>query len=61
MVLEPDLQLFYKGMVFNKNKLIVRCAEIAPEVRFRFTSPHPKDFPDRVTDAIKEYGNICKS
>jgi MiaB/RimO family radical SAM methylthiotransferase len=32
----------------------------APEVRFRFTSPHPKDFPDSVLDLIKERSNICK-
>jgi tRNA-2-methylthio-N6-dimethylallyladenosine synthase len=28
--------------------LLEEAAKIAPEVRFRFTSPHPKDFPDKV-------------
>jgi len=50
--LERDL----KGL----NLLKFRCAEAAPEIRFRFTSPHPKDFPERVIDVIKSYDNICK-
>lgn len=32
---------------------------IAPEVRFRFTSAHPKDFPDHLLDLIAERPNIC--
>lgn len=27
-------------------ELMDRVSDIAPEIRFRFTSPHPKDFPD---------------
>ena len=27
-------------------ELLDRVSDIAPEIRFRFTSPHPKDFPD---------------
>lgn len=29
-------------------ELLARIAEAVPEVRIRFTSPHPKDFPDEV-------------
>ena len=29
-------------------------------MRIRFTSPHPKDFPDPVLDAMASYPNICK-
>lgn len=29
-------------------ELLARIAETVPEVRIRFTSPHPKDFPDEV-------------
>jgi len=32
-----------------------------PEVRFRFTSPHPKDFPEEVLYLIAERPNICSS
>lgn len=42
-------------------ELLSRVAEAAPDVRIRFTSPHPKDFPDDVLKTIKYYPNICKS
>ena len=29
-------------------------------MRFRFTSPHPKDFPDEVLENIAKYHNVCK-
>ena len=32
-----------------------------PEVRIRFTSPHPKDFPPEVLDTIANTPNICAS
>lgn len=40
--------------------LLDEVAAIDPEVRIRFTSPHPKDFPDEVLDAIARHENICK-
>jgi len=40
--------------------LLHAVAEAAPEVRVRFTSPHPKDFSDDVIQAIKAHNNICK-
>lgn len=39
--------------------LLERVSTIAPEMRFWFTSPHPKDFPDAVLDIISERSNIC--
>ena len=30
-----------------------------PEVRFRFTSPHPKDFPDELLDVLAARPNAC--
>lgn len=40
--------------------LLGQVAEIDPEMRIRFTSPHPKDFSDDVLDVIAQYDNICK-
>lgn len=39
--------------------LMVAAAELAPEMRFRFSSPHPKDFPDPLIEAIRDYPNLC--
>lgn len=42
-------------------ELLSQIAEDHPEIRFRFTSPHPKDFPNDVIETIAKYSNICKS
>lgn len=42
-------------------ELLERVAEAVPEVRIRFTSPHPKDFPDAVLNVMKKYPNICRN
>ena len=59
----PGFKTVYKtklgGLRFAE--LLERVANISPELRIRFTSPHPKDFPDAVLDVIKKYPNICKS
>lgn len=59
----PGFQTVYKdkigGMRFSE--LLRRIAEAVPEVRIRFTSPHPKDFPEDVLETIKLYPNICNS
>lgn len=41
--------------------LLDRVSQVDPEIRIRFTSPHPKDFPDEVLYLIKERDNICKN
>ena len=41
--------------------LLATVAEIDPELRVRFTSPHPKDFPPDVLQAIASYPNLCSS
>ena len=41
--------------------LLERLAIAHPEMRFRFTSPHPKDFPDDVLHVIARYPNVCES
>ncbi|XP_034538328.1 CDK5 regulatory subunit-associated protein 1 [Notolabrus celidotus] len=40
--------------------LLDRVSHIDPDMRIRFTSPHPKDFPDEVLHLIAERGNICQ-
>ncbi|KAM4691454.1 mitochondrial tRNA methylthiotransferase CDK5RAP1 [Rhinophrynus dorsalis] len=40
--------------------LLDQVSRIDPEMRIRFTSPHPKDFPDEVLRLISEQHNICK-
>ena len=40
--------------------LLDRVASVDPEMRVRFTSPHPKDFPDEVLEVIKNRPNVCK-
>lgn len=40
--------------------LLDKVSLIDPEMRIRFTSPHPKDFPDAVLQLINERPNICK-
>ncbi|XP_064553263.1 CDK5RAP1-like protein [Drosophila montana] len=40
--------------------LLQSVAEAVPEMRIRFTSPHPKDFSDEVLRVIRDYPNVCK-
>ena len=47
----------YEGERFAD--LIVKAAHIPGLERIRFTSPHPKDFPEKLLYAIAEYPNIC--
>lgn len=42
-------------------ELLESIAEDHPEMRIRFTSPHPKDFPNDVIETIAKYPNICNS
>ncbi|XP_071543624.1 mitochondrial tRNA methylthiotransferase CDK5RAP1 [Panulirus ornatus] len=41
--------------------LLDKVSQVDPEIRIRFTSPHPKDFPDEVLYLIQERNNICKN
>ncbi|KAL8179868.1 UNVERIFIED_CONTAM: CDK5 regulatory subunit associated protein 1 [Gekko kuhli] len=40
--------------------LLDRVSLVDPEMRIRFTSPHPKDFPDEVFQLVRERPNLCK-
>lgn len=39
--------------------LMKLVGEAHPEVRFRFSSPHPKDFPDELLHLIAQMPNLC--
>jgi tRNA-2-methylthio-N6-dimethylallyladenosine synthase len=41
-------------------RLILAVAEVPGVRRVRFTSPHPKDFPGALLDAVAGHPNICK-
>lgn len=41
--------------------LLQSIATQFPELRVRFTSPHPKDFPFEVLEVIAQNDNVCKS
>lgn len=45
---------------FDFPELLVRLAENHPEIRFRFTTSHPKDFGEKLIDAMASHANICK-
>lgn len=47
-----------KGLTFDV--LLEEVAKLSPELRVRFTSPHPKDFTDQVIDVIRRYPNITR-
>jgi tRNA-2-methylthio-N6-dimethylallyladenosine synthase len=40
--------------------LVRMTADVPGIERVRFTSPHPKDFPDRLLDVIAEHPHACK-
>ena len=39
--------------------LLTELARRFPDIRIRFTSPHPKDFPDPILEIIAENANLC--
>jgi len=41
--------------------LLHAIADINPDMRIRFTSPHPKDFPTEALTAVASRTNICNS
>ncbi|XVE82546.1 hypothetical protein DITRI_Ditri16bG0014000 [Diplodiscus trichospermus] len=49
-----------KTMGLRFADLLDRLSAEFPEMRFRYTSPHPKDFPDELLYLMRDRHNICK-
>ena len=49
-----------KNMGLRFADLLDRLSTEFPEMRFRYTSPHPKDFPDELLYLMRDRHNICK-
>ncbi|MCX6186331.1 MAG: MiaB/RimO family radical SAM methylthiotransferase, partial [Bacteroidetes bacterium] len=47
-------------IIFNFAQLLESVAQIAPDLRVRFSSSHPKDITDDVLYTMVKYPNICK-
>jgi len=50
-----------EGETIEFPDLLRIVAEAAPEIRFRFSTSHPKDMSDRTLETIAQYHNLCKS
>jgi len=50
-----------EGETIEFPDLLRIVAEAAPEIRFRFSTSHPKDMSDRTLEMISKYHNLCKS
>jgi len=48
------------GTVILFPELLSIIAELVPDMRIRFTSPHPKDMTDDTLAVIAKYPNICR-
>ncbi|KAJ0252264.1 CDK5RAP1-like protein [Hirschfeldia incana] len=48
-----------KNMGLRFADLLDRLSLEFPEMRFRFTSPHPKDYPDELLCMMRDRHNIC--
>jgi tRNA-2-methylthio-N6-dimethylallyladenosine synthase len=49
------------GKTIEFPDLLAIVAEAAPEIRFRFSTSHPKDMSDQTLETIARYPNLCKS
>ena len=47
--------------VFNFANLLEATAQVAPDLRVRFSTSHPKDMHDNVLHVIAKYKNICNN
>ncbi len=43
------------------SNLLAACAKAVPNIRLRYTTSHPQDFDQKLTDTMASHDNICKS
>lgn len=49
----------YKYEEIDFTRLMDEASKLDPDMRFRFSSPHPKDFPEPLLHLIAERPNLC--
>lgn len=49
----------YQYQDIDFTQLMDEASKVDPEMRFRFSSPHPKDFPEPLLHLIAERPNLC--
>lgn len=49
-----------EGKTYDFADLLEVVAQSVPDMRIRFTSPHPKDMDDKAIATMAKYDNICK-
>lgn len=49
----------YQYQNIDFTRLMDEASKVNPEIRFRFSSPHPKDFPEPLLHLIAERPNLC--
>lgn len=49
-----------EGETYDFPRLLEILSTTAPQMRIRFTSPHPKDMTDETIQMMAKYPNICK-
>ncbi len=50
-----------KEGIIHFPELLKQVAEAAPDMRFRFTTSHPKDMSDETLEVIAAHPNLCRS
>ncbi|KAL5988645.1 hypothetical protein ACLOJK_026743 [Asimina triloba] len=50
-----------KNVGLRFSDLLDKLSTEFPEMRFRYTSPHPKDFPDDLLILMRDRYNVCKN
>lgn len=48
------------GKIIEFHDLLAIVANAAPEMRFRFTTSHPKDMSDKTLETIANHPNLCR-